>query len=104
MPPVDPNDVIITGENSFIRLSSDGSSNMSTRTSHWRVLWCPDGAGHTLFMQSELTGGAPRIYSDNEAVTRWLQNNIETYLYPTFADTSLPVVAASFSRDGEPRG
>ncbi|MGE0059210.1 MAG: hypothetical protein AB7P33_08425 [Dehalococcoidia bacterium] len=104
MPPVDPNDVIITGENSFIRLSSDGSSVMSTRTSHWRVLWCPDGSGHTLFIQSELTGDAPRIYTDNVAVTRWLQQNIETYLFAAFADTSLPTIEARFARDGDPRG
>ena len=104
MPPVDPNDVIITGENSFIRLSSDGGKSISSRLSHWRVLWCPDGAGHALFIQSELTGEAPRVYTDNEAVARWLQRSIESYLFPAFADTSLPVTAASFSRDGEPHG
>ena len=102
MPPVDPNDVLITGENSFIRLSADGGKTVSSRLSHWRVLWCPEGAGHALFIQSELTGEVPRIYSDNEAVARWLQRSIETYLFSAFADTALPVVAARFSRDGEP--
>ena len=53
MPPVDPNAVLMTGENSFIRLSKDGGQAASTRLSHWRVLWCPAGAGHVLFMQSE---------------------------------------------------
>ena len=102
MPPVDPNDVIITGENSFIRLSSDGSSNMSTRTSHWRVLWCPDGAGHALFVDSTLLGGQTRVYSDNPAVARWLQKNIETILYQRFADTTLSIVQAQFTRAGSP--
>ena len=104
MPPVDPNNVMMTGENSFIRLSGDGGNTYSTRLSHWRVLWCPAGAGHTLFMQSELTGEGPRVYSDNEAVTRWLQESIEKYLFPAFADTALPVSAASFTREGEPHG
>jgi hypothetical protein len=45
-PPVDPNEVLMTGENSFIRLSSDGGKTQTDRVSHWRVLWCPAGAGH----------------------------------------------------------
>lgn len=104
MPPVDPNTVIMTGENSFIRLSKDGGQTQSSRLSHWRVLWCAAGAGHVLFIQSELTGGQPRIYSDNAAVARWLQRNIEKYLFPAFADESLPVISADFARSGDPRG
>ena len=103
MPPVDPNDVLMTGENSFIRLSKDGGQTQSSRLSHWRVLWCPAGAGQVLFMQSELTGGLPRVYSDNAAVARWLQQTIETYLHPAFADTGLPVITATFSRAGDSR-
>ena len=99
-PPVDPNEVLMTGENSFIRLSPDGGKTQSDRVSHWRVLWCPAGAGHTLFVQSELTAGKVRIYADNEAVTRWLQVTIESLLYPAFADASLPVEVGTFSRSG----
>lgn len=102
-PPVDPNSVLMTGENSFIRLSPDGGKTMSDRLSHWRVLWCPAGAGHTLFMQSVLTDGQVRVYSDNIAVTRWLQYTIETLLYAPFADPRLPVLDAGFERDGDPR-
>ena len=104
MPPVDPNEVLMTGENSFIRLSPDGGKTQTDRTSHWRVLWCPAGAGHTLFMQSPLTSGAVQIYSDSIAVTRWLQRTIESLLFPAFADTALPVAGAEFSRSGDPRG
>jgi hypothetical protein len=86
MPPVDPNEPMMTGENSFIRLSPDGGKNMSDRASHWRVLWCPVGAGHTLFLQSTLTDNKVRIYSDNIAV-----------------DTALPVMSAEFARAGGPR-
>ena len=100
--PVDPNDVLMTGENSFVRLSLDGGKTLSTRASHWRVLWCPAGAGHALFLQSPLIEGV-QIYSDNVAVTRWLQRTIETYLFPAFADVALPVADAEFERKGDPR-
>lgn len=100
--PVDPNEVLMTGENSFIRLSRDGGKTPSDRFSHWRVLWCPAGAGHVLFAQSELTDNKVRIYADNPAVARWLQRTIETLLFPPFADTGLPVLSAEFSRAGEP--
>jgi hypothetical protein len=101
--PVDPNEVLMTGENSFIRLSADGGKTHTTRVSHWRVLWCPAGAGHAMFMVSPLTDGRVRCYADNAAVARWLQRTIETMLYPAFADTSAPVISAEFSRDGDPR-
>jgi hypothetical protein len=99
----DSNEVLMTGENSFIRLSSDGGKTMSDRLSHWRVLWCPAGAGHALFMKSELTDGKVRIFSDNIAVARWLQNTIESVLFAEFADTELPVSTAVFDRMGDPR-
>ena len=103
MPPVDPNDVLMTGENSFIRLSTDGGKTQTDRISHWRVLWCAAGSGHTLFIQSALTDNQPRVYADNPAVARWLQRTIETYLFPAFADEKLPVISAEFARAGDPR-
>ncbi len=101
--PVDPNDVLMTGENSFIRLSADGGKTHSSRVSHWRVLWCPAGSGHAMFLQSPVIENRVQIYSDNVAVARWLQRTIEMLLYPAFADTSLSVCAAQFSRSGDPR-
>jgi hypothetical protein len=101
--PVDPNDVMMTGENSFVRLSHDGGKTLADRWSHWRVLWCPAGPGHVLLVQAELTGGKPRIYSDNIAMTRWLQKAIESMLFPPTADLSIPVIEASFERSGDPR-
>jgi hypothetical protein len=101
--PVDPNEVLMTGENSFVRLSPDGGKTMTDRFSHWRVLWCPAGAGHVLFMQSTLIDNKVRIYSDNMAMTRWLQRTIETFLFPAFADLDLPVLAGAFTRAGDPR-
>jgi len=101
--PVDPNDVLMTGENSFIRLSRDGGKTLADRASHWRVLWCAAGSGHALFLKSELTDGKARVYSDNPAVARWLQKSIEALLFPEFADTGLPIIDAEFSRGGDAR-
>lgn len=98
--PVDPNDVMMTGENSFIRFSPDAGKTQTDRASHWRVLWCPAGAGHALFMKSTLTGGEAKIWSDNPAVARWLQKEIESLLFPAFADAVLPVARAEFTRSG----
>jgi hypothetical protein len=98
--PVDPNDVLMTGENSFIRFSPDGGKTQTDRASHWRVLWCPAGAGHALFMKSTLTGGEVKIWSDNPPVARWLQNEIESLLFPAFADAKTPVAQAAFTRSG----
>jgi len=98
---VDPHDVVMTGENSFIRLSNDGGNTIVERVSHWRVLWSPAGQGHALFIEGSLTGKGPRVYADNPGVARYLQRTIETLLWKGFADESLPVVHAGFSRGGD---
>ena len=99
--PVDPNQVCLTGENSFIRLAQEAGGKQTTRTSHWRVLWSPGGAGHVLFLKSaDLDRDPVRVYSDNLALTRYLQDEIESMLFPEFADPSLPVIPAEFSRSG----
>jgi hypothetical protein len=97
---VDPHDVVMTGENSFIRLSNDGGKTIADRISHWRVLWSPAGQGHALFIESELTGKGPRVYADNPGVARFLQRSIEALLYKEFAAQSLPVIDAEFTRTG----
>ena len=97
---VDPHDVVMTGENSFIRLSNDGGKTIADRVSHWRVLWSPAGQGHALFIESPLAGNGPRIYADNAGVARFLQRTIEVLLHKPFADESLPVIDAEFERSG----
>jgi len=97
---VDPHDVVMTGENSFIRLSSDGGSTMTDRVSHWRVLWSPAGQGHALFIESPLIEGGPLLYADNAGVARYLQRTIEVLLHKPFADESLPIIDAEFARTG----
>ena len=97
---IDPHDPVMTGENSFLRLSNDGGTTFVQRTSHWRVLWSPAGQGHVLFIESPLLGKAPRIYADNAAVARFLQRTIEVMLYKPFADEALPITDAKFERTG----
>jgi len=97
---VDPHDPVMTGENSFVRLSNDGGRTFAERTSHWRVLWSPAGQGHALFIESALTGRTPRVYADNAGVARFLQRTIEVMLHPPFADESLPITDARFQRTG----
>ena len=98
---VDPHEVVMTGENSFVRLSEDGGKTVTDRVSHWRVLWSPAGQGHALFIESPLTGKGPRIFADNAGVARFLQRNVETLLHKPFADESVPVVSARFERGGD---
>ena len=93
---VDPHDVVMTGENSFIRLSDDGGKSLKTRASHWRVLWSPAGQGHALFLQLDKE---PVIFSDNAGLTRYLQKHIEKLLHEPFAK-ELPVIDAKFERTG----
>ena len=97
---VDPNEVVMTGENSFIRLSRDGGKTVADRVSHWRVLWSPAGQGHVLFIESPLTGKKPRVYADNAGVARFLQRTIEVMLHKPFADETLPIIDAEFERSG----
>ena len=83
---VNPHQLILIGENSFLRLSTDGGQTASTRCSHWRVLWSPAGGGHALFVDSGVTAGV-RIYADSVPLLRFLQTEIECLLYKPFSDT-----------------
>ena len=96
---VDPHEVVMTGENSFVRLSNDGGKTMTERVSHWRVLWSPAGQGHALFIESTLLNKV-HVYADNAGVARYLQRHVESMLHKPFADESLPITDAEFTRSG----
>ena len=100
---VDPNEVRVTGENSFIRLGPSEGADFTTVISHWRVLFSPAGPGHALFMRSDLTDDKVVAYSDNVALARWLQEEIESMINPPFADTSVRIIEAEFEREGDVR-
>src|SRR6185295_3388242 len=54
MSTADPNVVIVTGENPFIRLSVTDSDDYTTNASFWRIIFSPAGPGHVLYLKSEL--------------------------------------------------
>ena len=100
---LDPNQLILTGENPFIRLSeTDGAPN-TTNASFWRIILCPAGAGHVLYIKSELTDDQWRIYSDNIAMARWLQSTVQGMLNAELADQTIPVIDAEFTKSGDAR-
>jgi hypothetical protein len=103
MPVADPNRVIITGENPFIRLSETDGAPFSTNASFWRVITSGGGPGHVLYIRSELTEDRWRIYADNIAMARWLQSTVQGVLNAELKDTSIPVTDATFSKSGDPR-
>jgi len=99
----DPNRLILTGENPFIRLSEADGGQATTNASFWRILLSPAGPGHVLYLRSELTKNRWRIYSDNIAMARWLQNTVQGMLNADLSDTSIPVTDATFGRSGDAR-
>ena len=104
MPNADPNAVVLTGENPFLRLSAtDSGTNFSTNASYWRIITCPAGPGHVLYLKSELTADKWRIYSDNIAMARWLQSTVQGMLNADLLDELIPVTEASFYKEGDPR-
>jgi hypothetical protein len=98
----DPNRVLCCGENPFIRLSETSDGPETTIASFWRNVLSPAGPGHVLFLKSELTEDRWRIWSDNIAMTRWLQGTIQGSLNPELADLSIPVEEAEFDKAGDP--
>ena len=101
--PTDPSRLLLTGENPYIQLTETEGAPMSTVASFWRILFSPGGRGHVLFLKSELTGNQTKIYSDNIAVTRYLQQEIEGFFETSFKDQGIPVIEATFENSGDMR-
>jgi hypothetical protein len=88
----DPNRIVLTGENPFIRLNQTDSTSFSTNASFWRIITSGAGPGHVLYLKSELTGGLWRIYA-----------TVQGMLNPELKDLSLPVTEATFGKSGDAR-
>jgi len=99
----DANRTILTGENPFIRLSAKDGDPNSTDASFWRIILSPGGPGHVLYMKSELTDNKWRIWTDNIAMARWLQQTVQGMLNAELKDTSIAVTDAVFSKSGDAR-
>jgi hypothetical protein len=103
MSTVDANRVILIGENSVIRLSNSDSDTFTTNASFWRILSCEGGLGRVLYLKSELTEARWRIYSDNIAMTRWLQSTVLGTINSELLDLTIAVTDAQFSQSGNTR-
>jgi hypothetical protein len=103
MSTVDVNTVIVTGENSVIRLNKNDSDAFTTQASFWRILTSPAGPGDVLYLKSELTEDRWRIYSDNIAMARWLQSTVVGAINAELRNPAIPVVDAQFSKSGNAR-
>lgn len=101
LPPIVPGRLILNGENPFIRLSHAPGEPFSTDASLWTITYSPRGAGHALFIRSELTDGQWRIYSDNPALVSWLQETVQGMLNPETASNRIAVMEAGFTREGD---
>ena len=98
---VNPGQVIIAGENSFLGLSETGGMARRHWASHWRVLWSEVGSGHVLLLDSDLVEGL-QLLADNAELARFLQENVECFLHEPFGDRRLPIIPAVFRREGSP--
>ena len=96
----DPNKVRVSGENSFLRLGEFEDADPTAEMSHWRVVASPKGVGHILFAKSVLSDGKPRIYSDNFALARWLQEGVQASMRDTYSG-DFPIIEAEFSKSGD---
>ena len=101
--PIDPNRLLLTGENPYIRLSETDGGPITTDASFWRILFSPGGPGHVLFLHSELTDDEPRVYTDNIQMARWLQREIQGRINATFGNLEIPAREASFGSTGDLR-
>ena len=101
LPPILPGKLILNGENPFIRLSDAPGDPFTTDASIWTITYSPKGAGHALFVRSELTDDQWRIYSDNPEMVSWLQATVQGMLNAETASSRIAVLDARFSRYGD---
>jgi hypothetical protein len=95
MSTVDVNSVIVTGENSVIRLNKNDSDAFTTHASFLRILTSPAGPGNVLYLKSEVTEDRWRIYSDNIAMARWLQSTVVGAISAEVRDPAIPLPTRS---------
>jgi hypothetical protein len=99
---VDPSELRLSGQNPYMMLyEKPDDAAPSTQVSIWHVQYHPDaGPGNVLFFNSkDLTDGKTRVYTDNEKLARWIQDEITG---PTSAwkDNTIPAIKANFSTTG----
>ncbi|MCY4641418.1 MAG: hypothetical protein OXC41_01755 [Gammaproteobacteria bacterium] len=101
LPPIMQGKLILNGENPFIRLSHAPGEPLTCDASLWTITYSPEGAGHALFIKSELTHSAWRIYTDNPQMVRWLQATVQGMLNPDTASHGIAITEAQFLQQGD---
>jgi len=102
----DPGEVVLTGQNPYMILFDAAEGPPGTLVSLWHVQFSPAGEGNALYLKGELTGGLPRIYTDNIALARFIQTELyanNTAPFGLFADPEIDAVDADFERKGDAR-
>lgn len=95
--------VIVSGENSFIKLGDAPEGPFSTHASLWHITFSPFGPGHVLYLRSELLDDQWMVYTDNIAMARWMQRTVQGMLNPALKDETIPYKDATFTRNGDVR-
>lgn len=101
LPIVQKGKIILNGENPFIWLHETKDGLRTTEASIWTITYSEKGAGHILFLKSELTNNQWRIYSDNKALARWMQLGVQGMLNPETTDLNIPIFNAKFTHSGD---
>ena len=102
----DPGEVVLTGQNPYMILFGGAEGPPTTLVSLWHVQFSPAGEGSALFVKSEVTGGEPRIYTDNIALARFVQSELyanNAVPFGLFADPAIDAIDADFDRHGDAR-
>jgi hypothetical protein len=105
-PVVNPGTVIWAGDHLLLYLKSPGVEGETTLVSFYRTVYSPLGAGHTALVLIDRDAGGwdegdlRVIYTDNEALTAWVRENVVRLPGHPLRDYSLPIRAAQFEASG----
>ena len=103
--PINPDDVVWSGENPIVSLKDDAGGAELTNATFFRIVFSEAGTGHALFLSSESFGGVLAGYTDNMTLGRWLRDAmLPVYAHYAGKDLSkIPLEPASFRSQGDPR-
>jgi hypothetical protein len=102
--PVNPGQVVWSGENPIISLRDGAEGEELTNATFFRIVFSEAGTGHALFLSSQAFGPAVG-YTDNMALGRWLRDAMLP-VYAHYAGRDVGAIAlepAAFRSEGDPR-
>jgi hypothetical protein len=102
--PINPGDVVWSGENPIVSLKEDPQSEELTNVTFFRIVWSPVGIGHAAFVSTPARDSRVRGYTDNMTLGRWLRDEMLKH-YAHYAKKPIDRIAlvpARFSPSGDP--